>query len=187
MGNKSIIVLCIISIALSCAALCMSYLRCEPITMDWMGVLVGILSLLVTFLLGWQIYTMFDIRKIQEEVKKDKTEANINMERRMAEAHCALWLFYQSKIEEAHQDEMLLLCACLQSGIAAIYHFSQCGEYKMAGSCCSSLVRLEETIIHTKLESDMIQSQIQVLLSMKNQNKIQGYGELLSILYKCLK
>ena len=187
MNKKTTIVLFIVSMLLSISALCVSILRCEPMTADWMGILVGVLSFLVTILLGWQIYTLIDIRKIQQDVKKNKTEANINMERRMAEAHCALWLFYQSKIEEAHQDKMLLLCACLQSGIAAIYHFSQCGEYKMAGSCCSSLVRLEETIIHTKLERDMIQSQIQVLLSMKNQDKIQGYGELLSILYKCLK
>lgn len=187
MNNKSIIVLCAVSIVLSLAALCISYLRCDPITMDWMGVLVGVLSFLVTVLLGWQIYALFDIREIQKEVKRNKAEVNLNMEKKMGESHCALWLYYQSKIEGQQQDKQLLLCACLQSGIAAAFHFSMCGEYQMAGSCCSSLICLEETIIQTKLERKLIQSQIQVLLSMQNPNKIQGYGELLSILYRCLK
>ena len=180
-------VLSFLSLVVSIVALFLACIRCEPITADWMGVLVGVLSLLVAMLLGWQIYTLMDIRKIQLEVKRNKNEANLMMERRIAESHCALWMFYQSKIEGTQQDTVLLLYACLSSGIASIYHFSQCGEYQMAGSCCNSLVCLKDTLTHTKLEKKMIQSQIQVLLSVQNPSKIQGYGELLSVLYKCLK
>lgn len=187
MEKKCVIISCVVSAMLSISAVCISLLRCEPITMDWMGVLVGVLSFLVTILLGWQIYTLIDIQKIQKDVKRNKAEANMNMEKRIAEAHCALWLFYQSKIEGAQQDKQLLLYACLQSGISAMLHFALCEDYKMAGSCCSSLVLLKETIIHTKLERDMVHSQVQVLLSIQNPNKILGYGELLSILYTCLK
>lgn len=123
MKCMSNITVCTISLLISIAALCISYFRCDPITMDWMGVLVGVLSFLVTVLLGWQIYALFDIREIQKEVKRNKAEVNQNMEKKMGESHCALWLYYQSKIEGQQQDKQLLLCACLQSGIAAAFHF----------------------------------------------------------------
>lgn len=121
-----------------------------------MGVLVGVLSFLVTLLLGWQIYTLIDIQKIQKDVKSNKEEVDLNMERRMAESYCALWLFYQSKVEDTQQDKQLLLYACLQTGIAATFHFAQCGEYQMAGSCCSSLIHLEDTIMRMKPEKKMV-------------------------------
>ena len=53
----------IISIFIGISALCLAYLRCEPLEKDWLGILVGILSLLVTVLLGTNIYTLLDLKK----------------------------------------------------------------------------------------------------------------------------
>jgi hypothetical protein len=39
--------------------------------MDYIGVIVGILSLLVTVLIGWNIYIALDIKKEWEKYKKD--------------------------------------------------------------------------------------------------------------------
>lgn len=55
-----------IAIILSIIAIIIATIRCEPITLDWMGVLVGILSLLVTILLGWQIYNAL---RIEHQIK----------------------------------------------------------------------------------------------------------------------
>lgn len=60
--------------------------QCDKrIEADWMGVLVGILSLLVAILLGWQIYKTIDIdkkidAKINEKIKisRDLMEKRIN-------------------------------------------------------------------------------------------------------------
>lgn len=72
MSKKSIWILFGISVLLSIASICISLIRSEPLTWDGMSVLVGILSLLVTLLLGWQIYTFIDIKgRIKEMVKME--------------------------------------------------------------------------------------------------------------------
>ena len=72
MSEKKIWTLFGISVLLSIASICISFIRSEPLTFDGMSVLVGILSLLVTLLLGWQIYTFIDIKgRIKEMVKME--------------------------------------------------------------------------------------------------------------------
>lgn len=55
-----------ISIWLSLIALLLSIIaafRTTPMEADWMGILVGILALLVTLLVGWQIFNIISINK----------------------------------------------------------------------------------------------------------------------------
>ncbi len=65
-----------ISLVLSIASLCVSYPRFEGVGFDYLGVIVGILSLLVTILIGWQIYNVLTIRsemeKRMEEIVSDR-------------------------------------------------------------------------------------------------------------------
>ena len=57
----------IISLLLSIIAIVLSVMRCEPIILDWIGIFVGILSLLVTVLIGWNIYNVIDVKKTIEK------------------------------------------------------------------------------------------------------------------------
>ena len=52
-----------ITLVISLTALCLCSFRCEPIKADWMAILVGILALLVTLLIGWQITRTLDIER----------------------------------------------------------------------------------------------------------------------------
>lgn len=53
-------------------------LRCEPVTADWLGILVGVLTLLVTLLVGWQIWQTVDMRSkidsVDDKIKKSREE-----------------------------------------------------------------------------------------------------------------
>ena len=187
MNNKTTIILFIVSILLSISALCVSILRCEPMTADWLGILVGVLSLLVTFLLGWQIYTLIDIRKIQQDVKRNKAEMTLEAHKRLGEAHYALWAFYLNSIENREQDRELLLYACFNSGVAAIHRLSLCEEYQICGLCTKELIGLCRFLQPGEKHRKLIQSQIQLLLNVENQHKVPGYSELLSALHKRLK
>lgn len=71
MKQSTTMIICMATMLVSVAALCISLLRCEPMTADWMGILVGVLSFLVTLVLGWNIYTYVDMRS---EWKAHKTE-----------------------------------------------------------------------------------------------------------------
>lgn len=50
------------------------FIRIEPISYDYMGVLIGILSLLVTILIGWNIYTFIDIKGTSQKIDKFRAE-----------------------------------------------------------------------------------------------------------------
>lgn len=53
-----------VAISIACC-----FIKIEPVSYDYMGILVGVLSLLVTILIGWQIYNAIYIK---ESLKKKK-------------------------------------------------------------------------------------------------------------------
>ena len=50
MANNASLTISVISLVVSLISVSCVLLRCEPMTVDWMGVLVGVLSLLVASL-----------------------------------------------------------------------------------------------------------------------------------------
>ena len=69
-----------ISLIISIIAICMVLLRIEPINWDAAGVMVGVLGILVTVLIGWQIFYLFDIKDNENRLRKyrDDIERNTN-------------------------------------------------------------------------------------------------------------
>lgn len=66
--------LSIAAIICSVVAICVSLPSVPELGIDYIGVIVGILSLLVTMLIGWQIYNVITIdKKIRDEVNKAKS------------------------------------------------------------------------------------------------------------------
>ena len=67
-----------VSLLLSVIAVCVSVWRSPELSFDYQGVLVGVLSLLVTMLVGFQIYNSIDVnRKISEIEKVSRDTARI--------------------------------------------------------------------------------------------------------------
>ena len=69
---KEVIIYIIVlaSLIMSIFSLCNSLPRTDGL--DYIGVIVGILSLLVTILIGWNIYTVIDFNKTKEELSKNE-------------------------------------------------------------------------------------------------------------------
>lgn len=72
----------IFPILFSLIALANCYPRTENLEFDYLGVIVGVLSLLITILIGWNIYTMVDFnrktkeleRKVEREIRNMNTD-----------------------------------------------------------------------------------------------------------------
>ena len=63
--------LSITAIICSVVAICVSLPSAPDLGMDYIGVIIGILSLLVTMLIGWQIWNVIAIdKKINNEVEQ---------------------------------------------------------------------------------------------------------------------
>ena len=58
-----------IAIAISIIAIAIAILSCESIQIDWVGFVIASLSVLVTLLIGWNIYTFLDIKQISSKVE----------------------------------------------------------------------------------------------------------------------
>ena len=59
-----------VSLLLSVIAVCVSVWRSPELSFDYQGVLVGVLSLLVTILVGFQIYNSIDVNRKMAEIEK---------------------------------------------------------------------------------------------------------------------
>lgn len=77
------LVLSIVSVVISIIAICISCPHKAELGFDYQGVIVGILALLVTMLIGWNIYSIIDIRKIREELLTTKVNSVFNAEKIM--------------------------------------------------------------------------------------------------------
>lgn len=62
----------IIALILSIISICISAWRSPELSFDYQGVIVGVLSLLITVILGWNIYTVIDIKNTRGEIYKLK-------------------------------------------------------------------------------------------------------------------
>ena len=62
-------VLATIAIVMSIATFIIVLCRIEPMTLDWMGILVGILGLLTSVLLGWQVFSIINLRGMESTLK----------------------------------------------------------------------------------------------------------------------
>lgn len=58
-------------LAVAIIALCVSFLKCEPIKADWVSIDIGILATITTALIGWQILTVFNLQRTINNLNKD--------------------------------------------------------------------------------------------------------------------
>lgn len=70
----------VLAIVISGIALSSVYPRAES-SIDYLGIIIGILALLVTVLIGWQVYNAIEMRSIISEINDIKTKFIISNER----------------------------------------------------------------------------------------------------------
>lgn len=58
-------------------ALCVAIARCEPIQADWISIDIGVLAALATCLVGWQVYTLIDMRTLRRDFNQLKLDIEI--------------------------------------------------------------------------------------------------------------
>lgn len=70
--SKKTLILSILSIIISVVVLCFVIkIKDYPLDFDWYGALIGVLSLLVTMLIGWNIFTVIDFdRRVTKRIDK---------------------------------------------------------------------------------------------------------------------
>lgn len=67
--------LSLIAIVLSIDAICVTYPRRFDSSLDYIGIIVGILGALVAILIGWQLYNALNLKELVDQTKKAKEDA----------------------------------------------------------------------------------------------------------------
>lgn len=134
--------LSLIAIMFSITAICVSCIRINPLTWDVAGILVGALSMLVTVLIGWQIYTIIDVNKRidnQVSIKMSEYKEQANESKKKEHLHIYGQLYLRDGIANIESNRAF----AIQSFIFAAREFYSIGEKTgEVEMCISYIIRL---------------------------------------------
>lgn len=156
-----------IAIIISLSTLFLFWFRLEPITAEWMGVLVGILSLLVTVLIGWNIYVLIDF-------KKNINDAEQKHNYLVHHTETSLLIMYKANADIAYEKNNLF--GLINNSIFAIGIAIQLGNIKLGESLLKRVLEATpEKVYMSSFYKSMLAT---AFYSVKNWKLVNGYIEL---------
>lgn len=184
-GNTITLILSAISIMASVAALCRTYPHTSDLGMDYQGVIVGMLALLVTILIGWQIYTAInvkeelkDIKDLRREINKQERDIYIRSTNNLFEFQSAMFMMYDNKKEKSNSDIFQLYL----HGISSIYHLCSLGKQNECTSIVNILIARKSILMSEKFQKEQIDSLMDILLSAMDISKVENAVLLVNLL-----
>lgn len=184
-GNTITLILSAISIMVSVAALCRTYPHTSDLGMDYQGVIVGMLALLVTILIGWQIYTAInvkeelkDIKDLRREINKQERDIYIRPTNNLFEFQSAMFMMYDNKKEKSNSDIFQLYL----HGISSIYHLCSLGKQNECTSIVNILIARKSILMSEKFQKEQIDSLMDILLSAMDISKVENAVLLVNLL-----
>lgn len=174
--------LSIASFLFSLAVLCKAFPRLIEIPnetgFDYIGVIIGVLSLLVTVLMGWNIYSVIDMKYMKKQIEEISVGAFSNLHKNMAISEQTNFMLYHYLL--LRKDPLGLEYRLIYHGIASLYHTSMFGDINM----CNVIVKgLLECIAHPDqiIIKENKKNEILLLVAgVKNANKIEQFSELVN-------
>lgn len=91
-----------LALIISIIALCNAYPR--QLNFDYLGFLIGIIGLLTTILIGWQIYTVIDINRIRKDISTKNANLSLAVQNSLAEVQMTAFLIYFYKPNRTNDD-----------------------------------------------------------------------------------
>lgn len=149
----------LIAIAMSVTAICLSLPTEKPIGIDYMGVLVGILSILVTILVGWQIWSAISIeKKINERVEDARNSLTEAIEKTREDLGIAGARATAATLYQAQSISLNVYILAGKSGYNGIIKtLAQMEEYALAINEYSILSDFARVIVETKKNIDLME------------------------------
>lgn len=190
------IILGIINFALLIPLLCMHFPRIidSNLGFDYMGVIVGVLSLLVTVLVGWNIFNTLEFKKELEQIKqqleeKEKTlkelkeEIDDNFEKYSCkgyETFAEIGIeFAKISISNLLKDTKItaIFYNTIRNIVTAICFYAQAEKYNDADEAIETLVIIPKEE-YNKLSPEKKNEIMNKINTIPNPNKLKNYMQL---------
>ena len=172
----SIWIISIASLLLSVVAICVAVWRSPELSFDYQGVIVGVLSMLVTVLIGWNIYTLVDLKGVQSKMRALSEDATRHINGNMTISEGAHFMIYHYLM--TGKDPLGLEFRFINHGIACIMNASHRGDIPT----CNAVVKaMLECIVHPERISVTARGKadiIKLISLVRNADKIEGFLEL---------
>lgn len=174
------IVLSSLSVAVSIAALCIALPRAHVLDVDYLGLLVGILALLVTVLIGWNIYSVMDIKRIQADVQNIQLDTYAKIQQTSAIVSHSLSDFYYRLLVGAKPlgDDFNFV----YYRVSEIYHLSLVGDYKFCEALISSLIEVFPDPKQRKFRKEQMKNLWSLVSRIQGQHQIPNFSDLMVLL-----
>lgn len=170
------IIISTLALIISIIALCNAYPR--QLNFDYLGFLIGIIGLLTTILIGWQIYTVIDINRIRKDISTKNANLSLAVQNSLAEVQMTAFLIYFYKPNRTNDDNYQLWL----HGIHSLLHLSHAGDYQAASSVAQQLIHESEQLKDNHWSKGNLEVLIDTFLQLHNPCKIPEYHTLLGIL-----
>ena len=189
MKKYTYIIISIVSLALSVTAVCVACWRSPELSFDYQGVLVGVLSLLVTVLIGLNIYTLVDFKK-KEGVIDEKvgimTEAISNLGKSelatsAATEHAISFLYYSLM---GLKDPLGYEYRYIYHALISLAKVSMIDDIPTCNAIVKGLLETvsnPESILMKKMNKDQLYTWI---YKVKEPARIEGFGDLVERIAK---
>ena len=172
------VILSLMSLVISIVCLCRTYPR--ELGFDYLGWIVGILALLITILIGWQIYTVVDVRNSQKRYKEIVEEVSLTQHGVLAEQELVNWLIYYRLV--TGNDRPRSKSRLIYRAIACLYHYSCLENWELCNYVADALIESIETIDVSSLPKEEREELLEKFLTVKGRKEIEKYAEILSLL-----
>ena len=174
------IIISLIALIISIISLCFAAYRAPNLQIDYMGVLIGILAILVTTLIGWQIFTFIDIKRTSKDLKAVSDGASNEVQKTLGITEYSLWMVYHHLL--MGKDPISLEYRYLYHGIACLYHTSACGDIL---TCDAIIKGLSETINKPdgiKMRKENKDEIFRLLTAVMHKERITGYYDFVRLI-----
>lgn len=189
------IILGIINFALLIPLLCMHFPRIidSNLGFDYMGIIVGVLSLLVTVLVGWNIFNTLEFKKELEQIKqqleeKEKTlkELKEEIDDNFEEYSCKGYeTFAEIGIEFAkisisnllNDTKKAAISNTIRNIVTAICFYAQAEKYNDADEAINLILSIPKKEYDRLSQNEKIQI-MNKINTIPNPNKLKNYMQL---------
>ncbi|WP_456098516.1 hypothetical protein [Prevotella histicola] len=182
---KEVIIYIIVlaSLIMSIFSLCNSLPRTDGL--DYIGVIVGILSLLVTILIGWNIYTVIDFNKKKEELSKNEAVLSdlilrVNNNTTADSAALEFYFAYLYAYLLTNNEPFGLGFWYINHTLNAILKYSEIAKYKECNALVemllSTITEPQKIKVNKKRKDDLLK----LVLGIHGISNIDKYSNVLS-------
>lgn len=166
-----------IAIIISIVAICVACPHNKDLGFDYQGVIVGVLSLLVTILIGWNIYSIIDMKNTKDKIEEISTGASLALQKSMAVSEGANWMIYHFLL--LSNDPLGLEYRFIYHGIATLFHSSQFSDLATCNVTVKVLLDVLTNPSNITIPKIKKNEMLILLKDVRNPEKIEGFFELM--------